>query len=224
MTDLKLPPGKAPRKVLIVGGLGAALFIGYSYWRRSQTPVAVDPNAVDPVTTSLPDPTLPTVTTTTVPNNTDVIATNSQWTQRATEYLSGQGFDGGFVSSTLGKFLQRRALTSAEQDVVLAALAAFGQPPSGGPYTVMSAPAAPAGSKLPSPHLSVRPNTTTPTSVIIQWTIIPGATVYHVIRDGKHLIDQYQGAGLTVQRKHSYQVVAAGTGHTDSSPSNTLHV
>lgn len=148
-TPVKLPAGK-PRKVVIVAGIGAAAFLAYSYWTRSRTATPVDPSAVDPSTTALPDPTLPTVTTTTVPDNSNVISTNAQWTQRAVEYLSGQGFDGQFASATLGKFLARRGLAPNEEAVALAALAAFGQPPSGGPYYVTSTPVAP-----PSPMTSI---------------------------------------------------------------------
>lgn len=142
-TPVKLPGGKPPRKAVIVAGLGAAAFLAYSYWNRSRTASAAA-TPLDPATTALPDPTLPTVTTTTVPDNTNVISTNAQWTQHAVDYLSGQGFEGQFVAATLGKFLARRGLTPNEEAVALAALAAFGQPPSGGPYNVLSAPVAPS--------------------------------------------------------------------------------
>jgi hypothetical protein len=141
VSDVKLPvAGNIKKQYVLVGGALVVGIVGYAWMSRSRSSAAPVDSTAD---TSLPDPTLPTVTTTTVPDNADVISTNAQWTQRATEYLSGQGFDGQFVAATLGKFLQRRALTPNEEAVALAALAAFGQPPVGGPYFVASAPVAP---------------------------------------------------------------------------------
>lgn len=162
--QVKVPVvGKVNKQIVYVGGAAVIGVVGYAYWSRSRaTPVA--PN--DTTNTALGDPTLPTVTTTTIPDNTDVISTNGQWTQRAVEYLSGQGFDGQFVSATLGKFLARRGLTPSEEPVALAALAAYGQPPVGAPYYVVSAPVA-----HPSP---------TPTPAARTWThghrVLPGET------------------------------------------------
>lgn len=134
---VKVPgAGNVKRSYLLVGGVAVVGIVGYAWISRSRTPTVPVDSTAD---TSLPDPTLPTVTTTTVPDNTDVISTNAQWTQHAVEFLSGQGVDGVFAATALGKFLARRGLTTQEQDVVLAALAAFGQPPTGGPYNVLSA-------------------------------------------------------------------------------------
>jgi hypothetical protein len=130
---------KVPKPVLYLGA-AAAGFIAFSYWNRTRTPTTPAPSTAD---TSLPDPTLPTVTTTTVPDNSSVIATNAEWTKAAVDYLSQQsngGWNPQFISTALGHFLARRGLTSDEQDVVLAALAAFGQPPQNAPFNVLSAP------------------------------------------------------------------------------------
>lgn len=137
--------GKVKKQYVIAGVAITAGLVLWTYYNRSSGSSGAELVEDEAAFTSFGDPTMPTVTTTTVPDNTDVIDTNAEWTQRATEYLTGQGgWDGAFVSTTLGKFLARRALTPAEEAVPLAALAAFGQPPVGGPYNILSAPVAPA--------------------------------------------------------------------------------
>lgn len=149
--------GRVKSRNIVIGTVAVGGFVAFAYWQRSRLP-GYPSGEVDPETTSLPDPTLPTVTTTPVPENTNVIRTNAEWTRAVIDYLSGQqqGWDAGFVSTVLGKFLARRGLTPNEESVALAALASWGQPPVGGPYNVISAPVSSAPTS-PAPSTSTLP-------------------------------------------------------------------
>lgn len=74
--------------------------------------------------------------TTTDGTSADVIDTNAEWTQKAVELLSNAGMDPATVYAALGDYLAQKPLTSSEQSIVRSALAATGNPPVGGPYTI----------------------------------------------------------------------------------------
>lgn len=74
------------------------------------------------------------------------ISTNAQWSQAVIAFLASNGnFDPGALATALGKYLNRdpNGLTDAEVAMVQAARAAFGDPPTGGPFAIIHA--APTG-------------------------------------------------------------------------------
>lgn len=114
--------------------------------------------------------------------NPHVINTNADWTNRAVELLTNQGFDGQTVSLALGEFLARRSLDKTEASIARAALAAAGQPPVGGPYSVIeAATTAPAELKAPT---GLKATANTSTSVTLAWDAVAGAGYYRVYRSG----------------------------------------
>lgn len=134
--------GRLKSSYVWVGGALLVGVVGFAWISRSRSGAAVveEPSTAN---TALPDGTPPTV----VDSNLDltgegqeVLDTNAKWTIAAVEYLTSIGYDANFVGATLGKYLARRALTSNEQDVVLAAVAAKGPPPVGGPFAITSTP------------------------------------------------------------------------------------
>jgi hypothetical protein len=120
-----------------------------------------------------------TVTDATNPN---VINDNAQWTERAVEKLTNQGFDGQAIYLALGEFLARRSLDKTEAAIARAALAAAGQPPVNGPYSVIeAATTAPAELKPPT---GLKVTATTANSVTLAWDPVVGAGYYRVYRSG----------------------------------------
>lgn len=133
-----------------------------------------------------------TVTDATNPN---AIDDNAEWTARALEVLGNQGFDGQAVSLALGEFLARRSLDKTEATIARAALAAAGQPPVGGPYSVIeAATTAPAALEAPK---NLRATSTTSTSVTLAWDAVTGAGYYRVYRSGASMNVGATDAGNT---------------------------
>jgi hypothetical protein len=225
-TSVKVPAlGPVKKTYLYVGGAALAGIVFFAYISRGRDNTAV---GVDPDTTSLPDASLPTQTTTTIPDNTDVISTNSVWTQRAVEFLSGVGVDPQYAAVTLGKYLSKQAMTSAEQAIALAARAAFGEPPVGGPYPIYSTPVAvpAATTPLATPQLHVQPPVGK-VSVKIAWTPVPNTSGYRLYNNGKHVASQAGTVRTVARRSGIWAVVAVpktGSQFTPSHESNHVKI
>jgi hypothetical protein len=110
------------------------------------------------------------------------IDTNAQWTDKAVEKLTNQGFDGMTVSLALGEFLARRSLDKTEASIARAALAAVGQPPTGGPYPVNEA--AVTGPVSLKPPTGLKATAVTSTSVTLTWNKVDGAGYYRIYHSG----------------------------------------
>jgi hypothetical protein len=207
-TTVDLPAvGKVKRQWAYAGGALLVGIVGYAWLSRRSTG-GTGEIVSDPSNTTLPDGTFPTVTTTTVPDNTDVIATNAQWTQRAIEILAATGgWDASFVATTLGKFLARRGLTPAEENVALAAVAALGQPPTGAPYMVIATPVAkpaPTPAAVPAPtRLDV--HKVSATVWRLAWPPVSGATSYQVRAVTGHTGDAVRTVSGTTYTAHASQ-------------------
>lgn len=217
--------GSVKKTYLYIGGAALAGIVFFAYIGRGRSSA---PAGIDPATTSIPDPTMPTQVTTTVPNTEGVISTNAQWTQKAVEFLSSVGVEPQFAAQTLGKYLGRLALTTAEQAVVLTARAAIGEPPSGGPYPILTSPVVvPTPSPttaLPTPVLHI--GNVGPKFVTLSWTAIPNAANYRVFRNGTH-IDTRPTTSLQVARRTGVYFVTAvpkSSAYTSSAPSNHVQV
>ena len=110
----------------------------------------------------------------------DVIDTNAEWSQKAAELLSNAGYNPASVYAALGDYLAGAPLTTSEQTIVRAALAAVGNPPVGGPY-VIKEQVGQVNLKAPT---GLKVTAVTGTSVSLSWVKVEGASWYRVYRDG----------------------------------------
>lgn len=157
---MKLPGvGQVQTKYVWAGGAAVAGVVAYAWWHAGSssnaTPAVVDPlvdsagltgdpagsgGYVNPAPAgAVADPTAGTAPT-----------TNAEWSAAATDALERVGFDTAFIGSTLGKYLDRQPLTTAEGAAVRVAWAYVGRPP-GGSYPIVTAPASANGSTPPPP-------------------------------------------------------------------------
>jgi hypothetical protein len=144
------------------------------------------------------------------------IDTNAEWTQKAAELLGNAGYDTATVYSALGEFLARRALDKSEATIARAALAAVGQPPTGGPYSVIEEAGTNTGT-LPAPTNVRSWGTHSDTQIGMQWDAVPGAAHYRIYTAGNtepigdSLDTKWQGRGLKPNTSYTFYVRAVGT-------------
>lgn len=193
-------PGVGPvkKKILIgIGGVGAA-FVMWRYWQARQA--GTDEGAAvagDSDGDGFADAgTLPSVSGAVrddgaygLPDDSGAAGTdtygfhgttNSQWTQYAATQLSSASdkWSSGDVLEALGQYLGNRPLTTTQQAIVQAAIAAAGYPPEGSHPVISGGDTA----------LSVAPknlrawDTTTTTQIGFQWDAVPGASHYRIYR------------------------------------------
>lgn len=237
---MHLPKIGAVKKkpVLIIGGAAAA-YVLWRYWQASQA------GATDSATTDADgdgyadEGTIPAVTgqgpvTGYAPADTSTSSdsygftgtTNSQWSQYASDRLSGASdkWSYGDIVAALGAYLANRPLTSVQQEIVQAAKALAGEPPegthpiiSGGdvPITV-----APTGLKVDS---------TTATSVTLSWNAVAGAGYYRAYRSGASTnVGATDGTSITVSglkpaTDYTFQVAADTTSGKPGPKSAAVH-
>ncbi|MFJ6530885.1 fibronectin type III domain-containing protein [Streptomyces longwoodensis] len=144
------------------------------------------------------------------------LTTNDAWTDKAVEKLTNQGYDGQAVLAALGEFLARRSLDPSEARIARAALAAAGQPPVGGPYSVIEA--ATTGTATPAAPSGLRATAHTDHSVNLAWNTAPGITQYAVYRSDTGNMAVRAGAGSTsvygLKPNTSYTFTVAAVGST----------
>lgn len=160
--------------------------------------------------------------------NPNSIDDNAEWTQRAVELLGNAGYDGAVVYAALGEFLARRSLDKTEATIARAALAAAGQPPVGGPYSVVEAAVTgPVALKAPT---GVKVTSTTANSVTLSWNKVDGAGYYRVYRSGSSTnVGATDAAnstitisGLQPNTEYSFQVAADTTTGTPGPKSSAV--
>ena len=233
--------GSVDKRVLIgIGGV-AAVFVGWR-WYSSRNAAAYDPAAaaVDP---GMEDPgVLPSVSgavsgsnsyglpdgsTTTGGGGTDSYGftgtTNTQWTQYAANQLSqaGDTWSYGTVVTALGAFIANKPLTTAQQQIVQAAIAVAGYPPEGSHVVIPGGDAtitvAPTGVKVTA---------TTNTTATLSWNAVAGASGYRIYRSGvSQVVGVANGTGgevggLEPNTSYSFQV-AAFTGSGQIGPKSS---
>lgn len=230
--DVKLPgAGKIQKKWLILPAGGA---LGYVAWRwyqanqaASDAPAGSDGMYTNPDLTDMglstsggaTNVTGNTGSTTTDGTSPNVIDDNAEWTQKAVELLGNAGYDSAVVYAALGEFLARRSLDKSEASIARAALAAAGQPPVNGPFSVLeSATAGDGTTTLPAPT-GLKVVSTTTTTAVLSWNAVAGAGLYRVYRSGastnvgatdaaNHSITV---SGLSPNTEYSFQVAADTT-------------
>jgi hypothetical protein len=223
----KIGPVKKP--VVIAVGVGAVGMLGYAYY-RSRSSAATD--TTDPTSPDYVDPgTLPAVagavddsnlygsgtsTSTTTSDYGFTGTSNSQWTQYATTQLQqSDSWSYTDIVTALGNFVNNKALTATQQQIVQAAIAVAGYPPEGS-HTII-----PGGDTSPTvAPTGVHVTSTTTTTVALSWTAVAGADGYRIYRSG---VSQVVGeafttsgtvGGLTPNTSYSFSVAAHNSSGT----------
>lgn len=227
-------PGLGRQKKWVIYGVGglAATYVAYRWYLASRGDQEPAPGASGLYTsddlsefglsttggaTNVGGNTGSTVTDGTNPN---AIDDNAEWTAKAVELLTNQGFDGQVVSLALGEFLARRALDKSEAGIARAALAAAGQPPIGGPFPVIEEATGPgvgtpSTGTLPAPAgLAFKAHTDS--SVTMTWAPVDGAMYYRVYRAvgeniGASADGEFTAKGLQPDTEYPFSVAAVGT-------------
>lgn len=143
--------------VAIVGGVGIGIVLNRR--RSSPTPVAPDTEAtfMAPSLSAFPSPGaygtggaigISTGVVPTEPSG-PTISNNREWRAAALRSLVSQGMDSLAVDQALGRYLEGRSLTTAQQAIVAEALRRHGLPPDPAPVQPDAAP--PADPNAPPP-------------------------------------------------------------------------
>lgn len=235
--ETKVPGIGKAKKSWVVGGVGAvAAYVGYKWYKSKSAAAApavptdtyaTDPNGYGLNTAGGPyNPTGNTGNTTTT---TTQILTNADWTNQAVALLSQSGYDPAVVVAALGDFLARRTLNTAEATLARAALASAGQPPVGGPYTVLEQATTGGTGSLSAPKNLRKLFAPTGTDLTFQWDPVTGASHYRIYRSDLHTDPigdsgdtKFTAQGLTPGRSYSFTVKAVGSTDKESAASNTF--
>lgn len=222
------PPGKKKlnRNQKIAIGVGAAVIIGFLYWRQRQaaaTAAAAAPTTGDTTGTGtdalgLSSDTGPGVygaqtsaaSSTTVGN----VSTNQDWYAAALQAAEDAGYDASTAAVALSTFLDHQPLTAAQQQIVRIGLAAAGNPPVGTFTIITATSAAPTGSTGTSKGSTGVGNTKPPSrggapvpAPAPAAHKYPERRTYHIVRQGESFssIASGQHTGLSGQELYSYQ-------------------
>lgn len=221
--------GKVKKRYILIPAGVAAVYVAYRWYQASRGEDTPAPGA-DGLYSSDDLSEFGLSTTggaTSVTGNTGAVVTdgtrpeaiddNAEWTQRAVELLGNAGYDSAVVYAALGEFLARRSLDKTEATIARAALAAAGQPPIGGPYSVIEA-ATTAPAEL-TPPKNLRATSVGTNTVTLAWDPVTGAGYYRAYRSG---VSTNVGAtdaanksitigGLEPNKEYSFQVAADTT-------------
>lgn len=146
---VKVPgAGNVQRRYVVGGAVVVVAIVGYAYWRRSRAAQTV---GIDTTTGSVggsgsfvnPVPNADGFSSVS-DNPTGEIRTDDEWARAVAEdFAQSQTYNAAFVQVTLGKYLAGQGLTSEEADLVRAAWALRGHPPSGIGITMATSGGAP---------------------------------------------------------------------------------
>lgn len=200
------------KKVYVYVPFGlAAVYVGWR-WYQAKQDAAAGPDESSGVYTSADlsdlgqstsggstNVTGNTGSTTTDATNPNTIDDNAEWTQKAVELLGNAGYDSATVYAALGEFLARRSLDKNEASIARTAVGAAGQPPVGGPYSVIEAAATDTTTLAAPTGLSA--SNITSTSVTISFNPVAGAGYYRAYRSGAST-----NVGATDAGNHSIQI------------------
>lgn len=221
--------GRIKKVYLYVPAGIAVVYIGWRWYQAKQdTTAAADDGSSGLYTSSdLSDYGLSTTGgTTDITGNTgstttdatgNAIDTNSEWTQEAVELLGNAGYDASTVYAALGEFLARRSLDASEATIARAALAAAGQPPVNGPFSVIEEAGSGTGTLAAPTNLRTWDKTTT-SQIGMQWDAVPTALHYRIYRTdlgtepiGDSFDTKFWAKGLAANHAYSFYVTAIGT-------------
>jgi hypothetical protein len=242
---IKLPAlGNVKKQYVYIGGALVVGIVGYAYWTRAAGgaaepgPAPLEPTPEDYAASFTEGRDAPP---TMVGSGSyddfgagQVISTNTEWFTAATSSLVDAGYEPITVINTLGKFLQRKPLSTNEQVLVQAAKGFVGEPPLGGPWPIIGELPPPASTPTPAAN-----KLATPTGLRltvnrrgyfeIRWNAVPGAQYYTVKGGG---VGHPRTGPVTATRKigrggapgnYTYWVRAHAAGKTASDWSAPLH-
>jgi hypothetical protein len=205
--------GKVKQSWLYAGGAAVAGIVGYAWWSGA----GQGEDEVLEVELPATDYEPPTVVDSGIsvggglPQGEPIARTNVEWASMAREQGDALGFDVAVVNSALTKYLGKDRLTVTEAAAIAAIVAILGQPPTGGPYSILNAPVTP-----PPPHVGMSAPILTRSAPIyrngaweytIAWAPVPGATRYWFEHVGG-------STGYITTTKTS--VIRAGASRTDT--------
>ena len=223
--------GSVKKQQVIVVGAVAAGIVGYAWW-RSRTAVAdtgeeaAAPAPEDPyegltgtgfggAVSGYEDRSSDTATTGPL--------TNADWTTLAKERLA-DSYEPSAISGALGRYLGREPLSTLDQTIVNAAIAAAGYPPVGS-YSIITGG---------DTELKVAPSglqgKAASTTVTLTWQAVPGAARYRVYREG---VRENVGAsndtvaqvgGLDPGKSYRFRVAAVSAADKTGPPSSWITV
>lgn len=182
-----------PKNYAIAGGAVVVGILAYAWWKNGTA--GADVTAEPPLEAAVDEYQSPlgnsgTNSTGTYPGNVDPdkIDTNAEWTQAAVEFLQGAGYEASGVVAALGKYLAFKPLSATEAQIVMAARAAVGEPPVGGPFPIKDALPTPTPT-TPTPVTKVAPTglkskTINRTGISIDWNPMPGVKGYIIFVNG----------------------------------------
>jgi hypothetical protein len=221
--------GRIKKRYVAIPAAAALAYVTYRWWQARRDGAAPAPGADGTYATAdLSEYGLSTAGgPTTVTGNTgsvvtdgtrpESIDTNAEWTARAIEVLTTQGYEGTVVAAALGDYLARRTLDKTEATIVRAAVAVAGQPPVGGPYPVLEQAATDTGT-LPAPTNLRGYGSPTTSQIGLQWDRVSGASHYRIYRTdlgdepiGDSLDTKFNARGLQPHHTYSFYVRAVGT-------------
>lgn len=223
--DVSVPvAGKVKKRYIAIPAVLAAGYVGYRWYQASQSAAddATDQSTGLYSSDDLSDYGLSTTggTTTVTGNNgsqntdANAIGTNAEWANLATEKLGNMGYDAVVVGNALGEFLAHRALDKTEATIARAALAQAGQPPVGGPWSVLEEASTGTGTLAAPTNLKMV--SATSTSVTMTWDKVSGAGGYRIYRGtgenvGMSLDNKFTATGLNSSSSFPFSVAAFGT-------------
>ena len=200
-------PGVGPTSPVVLAAGGAAVvFVAYRWWQASasETEVAdlgADAEAEGVVGGDYAVGTYDAPTTQysggefTVGDITETITTapgtDAAWVQQAIEYLGGLGWDGAKAALALGRYLDRKPLTDAEADIVVAAKGILGNPPQSGDLPILSVVTPPAEEPPAEEPPAEKPPTTTTPKVYV--TVKKGDTLSEIAVRHKTTMSKFRG-------------------------------
>lgn len=185
-----------PRTYVLVGGALIVGIVGYAYFSGSGTTEEVTDTGLEAAVDEYESPLGNSGTNSTGDYSGNVddtkIDTNAEWTQSAVDFLQGTGYDSATVVNALGKYLSFKALSAAEAQIVMAARAAVGDPPVGGPYPIKDAlpttstPTTPAKTTQKAPT-GLKATNVTKTYVKLDWAPLTGVKGYALFQNGQRI-------------------------------------
>lgn len=238
MSDVDVPKiGPVNKKVLIAVGVAAAGFVGWRYWQSRNATAAPADATTDPGFAD--SGTIPSVDGADIssgsggspeddsnPPSTDTFGftgtTNSQWTQYVlTQLTQSDVWSYTDIATALGNYLNDRALSSVQQQIVQAAIAVAGYPPQGSHVII------PGGdtTHLVAPG-GLRAGTVTSSSVALSWDAVAGASGYEIYRSGT-AVESVSGtsgtvSGLSASTSYSFTVAALDVSGTAGPQSSSV--
>ncbi|TDC20620.1 hypothetical protein E1265_21355 [Streptomyces sp. 8K308] len=161
--------GNVPRTYVYVGGAVVVGIVGYAWFTREpEIPVEypVDEGDIGDGDDSYENPAPGGSTVPSEPTDPELLppTTNADWFRRAVAYLESIGYEASTVSAALGRYLDRRQLTSAQADIVRQAIGAIGPVPVG-TYFILVQGTTPTTPKPTTPKPTTpKPTTPKPTT------------------------------------------------------------